>query len=350
MDTRENILRAIRFETPEFIPVNFYLNHACWHHYELNDLYDVMESHQLLFPNFERSSEPPEVNFLANARADHDYTDPWGCVWSTMDDGITGAVHGHPLASWDDFDSYVPPNPMETDGTYLIDWDEIAERVKRQKANGELVVGGLPHGHTFLRIQDICGYEKVIFDMCDENPNLVKLIKMVEDFNYGYIQKWLDLEPDMVSFPEDLGMQVGPMLSPEHLRKYTKPSYKRLMQPARDAGAIVHMHSDGDIRALVDDLIDGGVEVINLQDLVNGIDWIAEKFSGNTCVDLDIDRQNITRFGTPDDIDKLIREEVEKIGCKEGGLLMKAGIYPGIPLENINALADALERYAGYYS
>jgi len=92
------------------------------------------------------------------------------------------------------------------------------------------------------------------------------------------------------------------------------------------------------------------VEVINLQDLVNGIDWIAEKFSSNTCVDLDIDRQNVTRFGTPDDIDALIREEVEKIGCKEGGLMMVAGIYPGIPLENIKALADAMERYAGYYS
>jgi hypothetical protein len=26
------------------------------------------------------------------------------------------------------------------------------------------------------------------------------------------------------------------------------------------------------------------------------------------------------------------------------------GIYPGIPLENMRALMDALTRYAGYYS
>lgn len=45
------------------------------------------------------------------------------------------------------------------------------------------------------------------------------------------------------------------------------------------------MHSDGDIRTVVDDLIDGGVEVINLQDLINGIDWIADKFAGRTCID-----------------------------------------------------------------
>ncbi len=72
------------------------------------------------------------------------------------------------------------------------------------------------------------------------------------------------------------------------------------------------MHSDGDIRALSDDLIDGGVEVINLQDLVNGIDWIADKFAGKVCVELDIDRQDITFSGTPDQIDALVREEVKK--------------------------------------
>lgn len=42
------------------------------------------------------------------------------------------------------------------------------------------------------------------------------------------------------------------------------------------------------------DLIEGGVKVINLQDLVNGIDWIAGKFAGKVSIDLDIDRQQIT--------------------------------------------------------
>lgn len=85
-------------------------------------------------------------------------------------------------------------------------------------------------------------------------------------------------------------MQVGPMLSPGTFRKYIKPSYQRLMGPAREAGCMVHMHSDGDIRDLVDDLINCGVEIINLQDLVNGMDWIKEHLAGRICIDLDIDR------------------------------------------------------------
>ena len=103
-------------------------------------------------------------------------------------------------------------------------------------------------------------------------------------------------------------------------------------------------------RLLVDDIIDGGVEVVNLQDLVNGIDWIAGKLAGKVCIDLDIDRQKITRYGTPSQIDALIREEVEKLGTPEGGLTMIYGLYPGVPLENAKALMEAMERYATYYN
>lgn len=256
----------------------------------------------------------------------------------------------NPLESWDNFADYHAPDPLKTDGRYSVDWDLISKNIKESKENKQFTIGGLPHGHTFLRLQDIRGYENFLFDMCDEKPEALKLIEMVEEFNYAYINKWVDLDPDMISYPEDLGMQVGPMISPEHFKKYIKPSYQRLMKPARDKGIIVHMHSDGDIRVLVDDLIDGGVEVINLQDLVNGIDWIADKFSGKVCVELDIDRQDITFSGTPAQIDALVREEVEKIGSKQGGLMMIYGLYPGVPLQNIAALMDAMERYSHFYN
>ncbi len=350
MTERENVLRTIRFETPEYIPIKFAINAACWTHYDKNELSDLLEAHPRLFPDFNRKTGSCQPKYLVNALADKPYTDPWQCVWETAEDGITGSVHQHPLESWDKFADYQAPDPLKTDGTYPIDWTALAEQIKTAKTAGYFTQGGLPHGHTFLRLQDIRGYENLLFDMFDHEPNIIRLIDMVEEFNYGYINKLLELKPDMISYPEDLGMQVGPMLSPEQFNKYIKPSYQRLMKPARDKNIIVHMHSDGDIRSLVDDLIDGGVEVINLQDLVNGIDWIASKFGGKVCVDLDIDRQNITFSGTPDQIDALIREEVEKIGSKRGGLMLLYGLYPGVPLENVKALMDAMERYSTFYA
>ena len=309
-----------------------------------------MADHPLLFPGGPPDLDPYEPRYLLNARADAQYTDAWGCVWTTPDDGITGTVTGHAIVTWDALNTYQSPDPAETDGVYPRDWDAVATSFKSAKSEGRLRTGGLTHGHTFLRLCDLRGYQNLLFDMTDEEPRLWELIEMVEAFNSGMVQRLLDLGAEWISYPEDLGMQVGPMLSPEQFRTYIKPSYQRLMKPARERGVIVHMHSDGDIRTLVDDLIEGGVEVINLQDLVNGIDWIAEKFAGKVCIDLDIDRQDVVPRGTPAQVDALVREEVEKLGSREGGLMMIHGWYPGVPLENVRALMDAMENYAGFYS
>ena len=345
MTHRENILRAIRFETPEYIPMTFHINAACWHSYPQDSLQELMAGHPFLFPNFTPSNEPVTPKLAPNARANHPYTDRWGCVWESAEDGITGTVIQHPLADWSDFDDYAPPDPRKGDGVA----DYLHEGTDSENST-QPVVGGLRHGHTFLQLCDLRGYQNLLFDMVDDEPRLWKLIEMVEEFNMYFVRKAIDNRVDYVVYPEDLGMQHGPMLSPDHFRRFIKPSYQRLMKPARDSGLPVHMHSDGDIRDLVDDIIDGGVEVINLQDLVNGIDWIAEKFAGKVCVDLDIDRQAITPNGTPGEIDALIREEVEKIGSSKGGMMMIYGLYPGVPLANVEALMDAMERYAGYYS
>jgi hypothetical protein len=128
------------------------------------------------------------------------------------------------------------------------------------------------------------------------------------------------------------------MLAPEHFRKYIKPVYERLMAPTRAAGCLVHMHSDGDIRDLVDDLVVSGVDALNLQDLVNGIDWIAARLRGQVCIDLDIDRQSVTRFGSPAQIDAVARGQAPE----HRRPMMIYGLYPGVPLE-MSRLMDALE-------
>ncbi len=347
MNKKENYLRAVRFERPDYIPMTFGINDACYQAYPQEALFELMEQHPLLFPDFQKPALPFTPEFASVARKDAPYRDDFGCVWETTVDGITGTVTGHPLADWNNFATYQAPNPDVCMGIGPVDWKKIQDEI--QNTPDELHMGGLRHGHTFLQLCDIRGYENLLFDMMDEEPRLWELIQLVEEFNLGIIRHYLECGVDVMTYGEDLGMQVGPMLSPDQFRTYIKPSYQRIIRPAKEKGIPIHMHSDGDIRTLVDDLIDGGVEIINLQDLVNGIDWIAERFSGKVCVDLDIDRQKITRFGTPKEIDELIRKEVSSIATPQGGLTMIYGLYPGIPLENVKAVMDSMEKYMGFY-
>ena len=347
---RDNYLRAVRFERPDRIPMHYHINGSCWNHYGHDDLYDLMESHPLLFPNFDRSSAKPP-SFPPHMRADKPWTDPWGSVWEQPEDGMVGAVRRHALETWDGFDQYTPPDPDKTTHTSPIDWAHLSSVANDVTFVKSLRCGQVGHGHTFLKLIDIRGYENVLLDMVDEDPRFLRLLDMIETFNLGLVRNFLEhFKAEWMGYAEDLGMQNGPMLSPAHFRKYIKPSYQRIIAPAREAGCVIHMHSDGDIRLLADDLLDCGVEIVNLQDLVNGIDWIAGKLKGKVCVDLDIDRQRITHGGTPEAIDALIRQEVETLGSPEGGLMMTYGLYPGTPIENARAVADAMTRYAGHFA
>ncbi len=342
MTERENILRTIRFGHPAHIPVEFSVNASVFSHYDPRAVEELLASHPLIAGEKKMRWDlvPKEGDEVDREIF---YTDEFGVEWKGAIDGIRGVIQKHPLADFSKIRDYrFPALPA-------FDLEAERERVRAAKERGLFTSAGLPHGHTFLRLTDLCGYENVLMGMADGDGELALLIERLEEYNAAFIDRFAKAGYDMISYPEDLGMQIGPMISPDLFREYIKPSYRRLMKPARDAGAIIHMHSDGDIRTLADDLIDGGVDVLNVQDLVNGVDWLRERFFGRYALELDVDRQKVTVFGAPSEVDALVREEVEKLSSPAGGLMIIYGWYAGTPLENVKALMDALEKYMFYW-
>lgn len=350
MNDRENKLRAYTFKNPGRIPTRVGISMASWDTYETHDLEKLIAKHKYLFPNYKTGAiNRNNLPFKPYRIKDVEYTDSWGCVWKTSQSGSTGSVIKHPLENWDDLENFMPPDPEYHNGWERIDWQSIEKNIMNEKKKGEFSSGGLRHGYLFMTLSYIRGFENLMYDMHDEDPKLDMLIKTVENFNQIIIDRFLGLDVDMIGFPEDLGSQKSLLLSPGMFRRYIKPVYMRLMQPVKKQGKLIHMHSDGYIMDIIEDLIECGVNIINLQDLVNGIDDIQKHIKGRMAIDLDIDRQDITVSGSPKDIDNLIREAVVKLGSKKGGLSMIYGLYPGTPLKNAEAVMAAMEKYSKYY-
>ena len=344
------MLRAYRFEGPEWIPITSGLPAPCWAFHDVEALEEILESHPILFPGYRRGSiYPDNLPIPPHTVAGRPYTDPWGAVWETKVDGMVGTVTEHPLESWAAFQEFSRPDPVKNDGMLPLDWD-VLQTASENRTDTYPFRVGLTHGHTFLRLQDLRGYLNLIYDMADEEPHLEALVGMVESFNVELVTRFLALGPDIIGIPEDLGAQSGPLLSPEQFRKFIKPSYLNITRPIKEAGVLVHEHSDGNILDLVDDLIDCGGDILNLQDLVNGLDNIQRQVKGRVAIDLDIDRQEITVRGTPKDVDDHIREAVMKLGSPEGGLSMCYQPWPPTPLENLRAVFDAMEKYCTYHA
>lgn len=349
LSERENFLRTASLTGGEWIPAHVVISGASWNQWR-EEMERVVLRHPTLFPGY----QPGRIDFAQLAEAEHRrrnerVTDNWGCTWHAEIEGIIGIVEGHPLADWSALDTFVPPDPGIQTALGPIDWEATRRSLAEQRAAGRLAAGGLEHGFLFLRLTYLRGFEAFMADMAAADPHLPRLIELVTEFSWGLVSRYLEAGVDVMYFPDDLGDQRTSVMGPRMFRRWLAPAYRRLMQPCRAAGVHVHHHCDGYMLDIVDDLLDCGVSIINPQDLLNGIDAIAEAAKGRCCIDLDIDRQSIVPYGTPADIRALIEEGVRKLGSPQGGLMLVCGIYPPAPPENVDAVCSAIEEFRTYW-
>ncbi len=111
-------------------------------------------------------------------------------------------------------------------------------------------------------------------------------MKALKDFYLELVRRAVKLRPDMIYFGDDLGNQDRMPFSPRVFREVLFPAYREIF-------GFVRRHQ-----------------------------------------------------GTPREIDAYVRETILELGSKRGGLMFTAGVYPDVPLRNIDALASAFEKYS----
>jgi len=346
---RENYLRNASFQSPEYMPAFLHISNASWDQWR-DDMEEVVARHPTIWPEFEKGKRDwDHFDFGPAHTKGVPFKDAWGCVWESSVNGIEGVVTQAPLESWDSWDAWHAPDPLKTGDRGPVDWDAIRGDMARRREAGELCEGGLPHGFHFMRLTYLRGFGNMMMDMATEHPMLWRLIDALYEHNRVIVDQYLDMGVDVMAIGEDLGTQNASIISPEMFRKYCKPSYEKLLAPCRAKGCHVMMHSDGYIMDLIDDLIMAGVTIVNPQDLCNGVDNLRREFKGRICIRLDVDRQTVVPFGTPQEIHDLVEEEVRLLGSSRGGLELIVGVYPPTPPQNVDALAAAFEEFRTYW-
>lgn len=349
LTNRENFIRNARLQGPEWIPMVVAISGASWNQWR-EEMEDVVARHPWMYPGFEKGQRDfgnwdPGPAYRAHER----FTDSWGCVWEAAIDGLEGVVVEHPLADWDALETWRPPDPLLTGDRGPVDWEATRRHVAAAKANGDLTAGGVAHGFIFLRLTYLRGFENLMYDMVNEDPRLETLIELVMRHNMTIVEQYVDMGVDLMSLAEDLGTQTSSIISPAMFRRWFTPQYERLIAPCREAGILVSLHSDGNIMPLMDEFQFAGVNIINPQDLCNGIENLAREVKGRFCIDLDIDRQTVVPFGTRQEIRDLIEYEVRTLGSPQGGLQMVCGVYPPTPPENVDALLEAMKEFRTWW-
>ncbi len=157
---------------------------------------------------------------------------------------------------------------------------------------------------------------------------------------------------DAIRLGDDVGMQTGMMMSVEMWREHLKPRLQQVIDAIRAhqrEHIWIRYHSDGDIRAILGDLIEMGVDIINpVQPECMPAGEVFAAYGDRVAFWGMIGTQTTMPYGTPDDVRERVAWLVDQ--ARAGVRLVAAPTHvlePDVPMANIEALRTAPRTIRG---
>ena len=318
MTGRERVIRAVEFSTPDRLP------------FARGEEADIASVGWQPARGF--SPAKPGIN-------------EWGCVWASLNPeaGDQGQVVEHPLADWDNLDSYQFPKPFAPGRL-----DGVAERIKGIRQQGKFVCGNLGKGPMHL-LDDLRGFEAYMMDLASEPDRIELLLDNIFAFLDGMVEQFADLGVDAVFLTDDQAIQSGPLFSMSIWRQRFKPRYKKLFDKVHEAGCKAYMHTCGNISQHLVDLVESGVDIIdNKQPAAwmnsTEVDKVKGKVAFSSCLDIQAVLPTLDIAAIAEETRRLVR----RLSTPQGGFLATWYNKPDmkIPPEKNAKMAEAFREFS----
>jgi uroporphyrinogen decarboxylase len=372
MTSRERVLRALNHKMPDRVPIDFggtantsivkegYDKLTTYIGFKQNKTgfidrmmrsVRVSEEVQEYFETDFRGVFPQRtlpIKWLSNDT----YIDQWGIKWIKKENIFYYEQLNYPLSgniTTRDVLNYNWPNPEGIDVT-----GDLNKRVKKMREETDkAIILGLPapiiHTTQYLR-----GFEDWYID-CASNVRLLEtLFDIVLEINMVIAEKILKQaakDVDIIKISDDIGMQTGLQVSPDFFRKIIKPRFKKYTDLIRKFApdTIIHIHSCGSIEAILKDLIEIGINVINpVQVSAKDMDpkTLKSKYGNNLSFWGAIDTQNVLNRMNEEEVKREVEKTINILG-ENGGYVLSAvhNIQPDVPPENIVAMFEYAKKY-----
>lgn len=206
-----------------------------------------------------------------------------------------------------------------------------------------LILGGMPGCATiFIQCWYLRGLDQILMDLV-LSPGLAhSIIEKITQFQAEYHQRVLDEIGDLVDIlmlADDYGTQSGLMMSPTHFREFFKRPTLQLIELGRKHDLKIMLHCDGNVRQLIPEFIDMGIDILNpIQNVGPGMDPIELKreFGKEICFHGGIDTQQVLPYLSPEEIGWEVRKKIETLG-KGGGYILSPThmVQLDVPMENL---------------
>jgi uroporphyrinogen decarboxylase len=218
--------------------------------------------------------------------------------------------------------------------------------IDRNMGNGFLQHGPRVYGY-------IDWFSMLATEEARVNRFLDKLLETKIKFFDSVIDGFGDLL-DVIIERDDLGTQNAPFISREMFLKYMKPRWKILFDHIKKrTKAKIFFHSDGAMSIFIPDLIEVGIDILNpVQISCNGMDpgRIKKEFGKDLSFwGAGIDTQYVLPFGTVKEVKENVKRNIDAMR-KDGGFIFSTvhNVQAGVPLENFLAMWETFLENRNY--
>jgi uroporphyrinogen decarboxylase len=261
--------------------------------------------------------------------------DWWGVGFDTRQEGYFVAVH--PLAGSKDLDAFSWPDPHAPG---LLDG---AARIIEQDGGEHFVAPNLGFA-LFERAWMLRGFETFLLDMARDPGFAADLLERIAQIQAVLIQRFLALGVDGGYFGDDYGAQNNLLFSPRMWRTLIKPRLARLFAPFQEANLPIIMHSDGQIAAILPDMVEIGLTAINpVQPEVIDHAWLSRTFGKRLACYGGISTQTVLPHGSPQEVRQAVADCLAVLAPDNTGLVLGPShrLMTDVPMENVEALLAA---------
>jgi uroporphyrinogen decarboxylase len=264
--------------------------------------------------------------------------DWWGAGWDTRTEGYWHSFA--PLADSLDLDGYAWPDP---DAMGLL--RKAQETISTQ---GEEYFLAPNFGMClFERAWSLRGFTALLMDMADRPEWVEELFDRIVNIQVRLAQRFIAAGVDGGYFGDDYGAQKSMLFSPRVWRKLVKPGLVRMFSPFTDAGLPVILHSDGDIKPILPDLVEIGVTTLNpVQPEVLDHSWLAREYGRKLSFYGGISTQSVMPQGDRETVRKATMECAQVLAPFGTGLVLGPShrMQSDIPPASVDAMLDAFRE------
>ncbi len=193
------------------------------------------------------------------------------------------------------------------------------------------------------------GMERLLMELCTDSELALRIFDKFKEIAIARSCQCVRAGVDILRLGDDIASQQGMLLSPELWRRTLKPRLAEIISAARKIrpDLPVLYHSDGNVGAVIGDLIEAGVTILNpvQPEAVNPFE-VKRRYGSRLTLWGTVGTQTVLPFYAPDKIRRTIKEYCQVLG-KGGGYVIAPthSIERDVPWENIAAFYDAVEEY-----